>query len=82
MPLGIVDAAHIFTTLTDPLMSCILKKGKRVNIYIDDLLSASQGYKLALLQDQFIQDFFAQGGWVFVAITSSGLPSQRVTYLD
>ena len=81
MPLGIVDAAHIFTALTDPLMACILMKGKRANIYIDDLLSACQGFQLALLQDKFIKDFFAKGGWVFKASKSSGLPSQRVTYL-
>ena len=35
MPLGIVDAAHIFTTLTDPLIECILLRGKRANIYRD-----------------------------------------------
>ena len=52
MPLGIVDAAHIFTALTDPLMACILMKGKRANIYIDDLLSACQGFQKALLQKE------------------------------
>ena len=70
MPLGIV---------THPLMSYVLLKGKRANIYIDDLLSACQGYKLALLQDKFIQDLFGEGGWVFKPSKSSGLPSQRVT---
>jgi hypothetical protein len=56
-------------------------KGKRANIYIDDLLSACQGYQLVLLKDKFIQDFFGEGGWVFKPSKSSGLPSQRVTYL-
>jgi len=56
-------------------------KGKRGQIYIDDLLSACQGYHLALLQDQFIQNFFGEGGWVFKPSKSSGLPSQRVIYL-
>jgi hypothetical protein len=81
IPLVIVDAAHLFTTLTDPLIECILLKGKRANISIDDLLSACQGYQLALLQDKFIRDFFGEGGWVFKPSKSSGLPSQRVTYL-
>jgi hypothetical protein len=47
MSLDIVDAAHIFILLTDPLMSCILLKGKLANIYFFDLFSACQGYKLA-----------------------------------
>ena len=81
MSLDIVDAAHIFITLTDPLMSCILLKGKHANIYFYDLFSACQGYKLAFLQDKFIQDFFAEGDWVFKPSKSSGLPSQRVTFL-
>jgi hypothetical protein len=79
MPLDIVDAAHIF--ITDPLMSCILLKGKHANIYFYYLFSACQGYKLALLQDKFIQDFFEKGDWVFKPSKSSGLPSQRVTFL-
>ena len=58
-----------------------LLKGKRANIFIDDLLSTCQGYQLALLQDKFIWNFFGEGGWVFKPSTSSGLPSQRVTYL-
>ena len=45
MPLGIVDAAHIFTALTDPLMDCIFKKGKRANIYIDICFRPSKGTK-------------------------------------
>ena len=73
MPLGIVDAAHIFTALTDPLMDCILLKGMRANIYIDDLLS--------VCQDKDVKAFFARGGWVFKPSKSSGPPSQRVTYL-
>ena len=36
----IVDAAHIFITLTELLMSCILLKGKHVNFYFYDLFSA------------------------------------------
>ena len=39
MHLGIIDAAHIFTALTDPLMSFLQSKGSRSNICIDDLLS-------------------------------------------
>ena len=34
MPLGIIDAAHIFTTLTNPLIESILLEGKRGQIYI------------------------------------------------
>ena len=48
MPLGIVDASRIFTALTDPLMDCILFKEMHANIYIDDLLSACQGFKSPL----------------------------------
>ena len=81
MPLGIVDAAHIFTALTDPLMDCILLKGMRANIYIDDLLSVCQGFVNAVNQDKAVQAFFYEGGWVFKPSKSSGPPSQRVTYL-
>ena len=56
MPLGIMDAAQIFTTLTDPLMSCILMKGKRANIYIDDLLSACQGYKISSFRTSLLKE--------------------------
>ena len=81
MPLGIIDAAHIFTALTDPLMSYLQVEGARSNIYIDDLLSLCQGFEAALLQDKFIQEFFLRGGWVFKPSKSSGPPSQRVKYL-
>ena len=81
MPLGIVDAAHIFTALTDPLMDCILLKGMRANIYIDDLLSICQGFANAVIQDKAIRAYFYEGGWVFKPSKSSGPPSQRVTYL-
>ena len=81
MPLGIIDAAHIFTALTHPLMSYLQVHGARSSIYIDDLLSLCQGYEAALLQDKFIQEFFLRGGWVFKPAKSSGPPSQRVKYL-
>ena len=81
MPLGIIDAAHIFTALTCPLMSYLQVHGKRSSIYIDDLLSLCQGFEAALLQDKFIQEFFLKGGWVFKPEKSSGPPSQRVKYL-
>ena len=79
--LGIVDAAHIFTALTDPLMSYLQIHGARSSIYIDDLLSLCQGIEAALLQVKFIQEFFLRGGWVFKPAKSSGPPSQRVKYL-
>ena len=64
-----------------PFILMHLLKGKRANIFIDDLLSTCQGYHLALLQDKFIWTFFGEEGWVFKPSTSSGLPSQKVTYL-
>ena len=39
MPLGIIVAGHIFTTLTDPLMSHLALQRARSQIYIDDLIS-------------------------------------------
>ena len=39
MPLGIIDAAHIVTAITDPLMSHFQLNGARSTIYNDDLLS-------------------------------------------
>ena len=71
MPLGIIDAAHIFTALTDPLMSYLQVHGARSSIYIDNLLSLCQGFEIALLQDKFIQEFFLRGGWVFKPTKSS-----------
>ena len=62
-------------------MDCILLKGMRANIYIDDLLSVCQGFANAVLQDKDVKAFFARGGWVFKPSKSSGPPSQRVTYL-
>ena len=81
MPLGIIDAAHIFTSITDPLMSHLQLGGARSNIYIDDLLSLASSYEKGLAQDKFIQEFFLLGGWVFKPSKSSGVPSQRVKYL-
>ena len=62
MPLGIIDAAHIFTSITDPLMSHLQLGGARSNIYIDDLLSLASSYEKGLAQDKFIQEFFLLGG--------------------
>ena len=81
MPLGIIDAAHIFTALTDPLISHLALQNARSQIYIDDLLSLSEMFEQSILQDKLIQEFFLKGGWVFKPSKSSGLPSQRVTYL-
>ena len=81
MPLGITDAAHIFTSITDPLMSHLQLAGARSSIYIDDLLSLSETFEKGLAQDLFIQNFFLKGGWVFKPSKSSGVPSQRVKYL-
>ena len=76
MPLGIIDAAHIFTGLTSPLMSHVMLYGARSTIYIDDLLSLADSFELGVLQE-----FFLNGGWVFKPSKSSGPPSQRVKYL-
>ena len=58
MPFGIVDAAHIFTSINDPLMSHLQLGGARSNIYIDDLLSLASTYLKGLAQDKVIQEFF------------------------
>jgi hypothetical protein len=65
MPLGIIDAAHIFTSITDPLMSHLQLDRDRSTIYIDDLLSLTEHFEKGLAQDKFIQQFFLQWGWVF-----------------
>jgi hypothetical protein len=79
MPLDIIDAAHIFTTLTDPLMSHLASEGARSQIYsIDDLISFCKSLAQGILQDNFIQEFFLKGGWVFKPSKCSG---QRVKYL-
>jgi hypothetical protein len=44
MPLGIIDFAHIFTSITDPLMSHLQLGGARSTIYIDDLLSLTETF--------------------------------------
>ena len=81
MPFGIIDAAHIFTALTDPLMSHLALQNARSQIYIDDLLSLSETFEQGILQDKLIQEFFLKGGWVFKPSKSSGPPSQKVLYL-
>ena len=45
MPLGIIDAAHIFTSIIDPLMSHLQLAGARSTIYIDDLLSLTEDFE-------------------------------------
>ena len=81
MPLGIIDAVHMFTTLTDPLMSHLASEGARSQIYIDDLIYFCVSFEQGILQDALIQEFFLRGGWGFKPSKSSGLPSQRVKYL-
>jgi hypothetical protein len=81
MPLGIRDAAHIFTALTSPLMAHLARQGCRCQIYIDDLLAFAASLLEGLAQDRIIQEFFLRGGWVFKPEKSSGPPSQRVLYL-
>ena len=81
MPLGIIDAAHIFTALTDPLMSHLALQNAHSQIYIDDLLSLSETFEQGILQDKLIQEFFLKGGWVFKPSKSAGPPSQKVLYL-
>jgi hypothetical protein len=81
LPLGITDAAHIFTCLTNPLMGFLRLRGVRSIIYIDDLLSLSKSFNSGLLQDQLIQETFLKGGWIFKPSKSSGPPSQKVKFL-
>jgi hypothetical protein len=81
MPLGIIDAAHIFTTLTVSLISHLASEGARSQFYIDDLISICESFAQGIIQDTLIQEFFLRGGWVVNPSKSSGLPSQRVKYL-
>ena len=62
MPLGIRDAAHIFTALTSPLMAHLARQGARCQIYIDDLIAFASSFSLGVAQDRKIQEFFLQGG--------------------
>ena len=64
MPLGIVDAAFIFTKLTKPIMGFLRRSGKRSSIYIDDLLNFHQEEVGCADQEKFIHSSFFKGGWV------------------
>ena len=81
MPLGIVDAAFIFTKITKPIMASLRLLGKRLSIYTDDLLNSHQEEVWCALQEWFIHKQFFRGGWVFKPEKSSGPPSQSVKYL-
>lgn len=81
MPLGIRDAAHIFTALTSPLIGHLASEGHRCQIYIDDLIAFAASFSQGVIQDEAIQNWFLRGGWVFKPEKSSGPPSQRVKYL-
>ena len=81
MPLGIIDAAFIFTKLTKPIMATLRLQGKRSSIYIDDLFNSHQTFEGCAHQEEFIHAQFGRGGWVFKPEKSSGPPSQSVKYL-
>ena len=81
MPLGIIDAAFIFTKLTKPIMAHLRLQGKRSSIYIDDLFNSHQTFNGCAKQEEFIHTQFGRGGWVFKPEKSSGPPSQSVKYL-
>ena len=81
MPLGIVDAAYIFTKITKPIMGSLRLQGKRSSIYIDDLLNSHQTEVGCAQQEVYIHHQFFKGGWVFKPEKSSGPPSQIVQYL-
>ena len=78
MPIGIVDAAFIFTKITKPIMSSLRLLGKRSSIYIDDLFNYHQEEVGCALQDKFIHEQFVRGGWVFKPEKSSGPPATRL----
>ena len=61
MPLGIVDAAYIFTKITKPIMGSLRLLGKRSAIYIDDLLNSHQDEVGCALQERFIHQQFFRG---------------------
>ena len=81
MPLGIVDAAIIFTKITRPIMSSLILLDKRSSIYIDDLFNSHQEGVGCALQEKFIHEQFFRGGWVFKPEKRSGLPAKQVRYL-
>ena len=81
MPLGIVDAAYIFTKITKPIMASLRLEGKRSSIYIDDLFNSHQTEVGCAQQEVYIHNQFYKGGWVFKPEKSSGPPSQIVKYL-
>ena len=71
MPLGIVDAAYIFTKITKPIMGSLRLLGKWSAIYIDNLLNSHQDEVGCEQQESFIHHQFFQGGWVFKPEKSS-----------
>ena len=81
MPLGIVDAAFIYTKITKPIMAHLRSQGCRTTIYIDDLLNCHQSFQGCLDQEKHVHRTFFKGGWVFKPEKSSGPPSQQVKYL-
>ena len=72
MPLGIVDAAYIFTKITKPIMASLRLEGKRSSIYIDDLFNTHQTEVGCAQQEVYIHQQFFKGGWVFKPEKSSG----------
>ena len=62
MPLGIVDAAFIFTKITKPIMASLRLEGKRSSIYIDDLFNSHQTFEGCAFQKIHIHAQFLKGG--------------------
>ena len=62
MPLGIRDAAHIFTALTSPLMAHLARQGARCQIYIDDLIAFASSFSLGVAQDRKKSGVLFAGG--------------------
>ena len=79
--LGLRDACHIFSRLTAPVMGRLREGGWRGQIYVDDLLTSSESYNKALMEERKAKELFQGCGWIFKESKRSGEPSQLCRFL-
>ena len=74
--LGLRDAAHVFTRAVAPIIIQLRKEGKKILVYIDNVLLFAATKKLALAQERMLYQLFRTCGWVFKPEKRSGEPAQ------
>ena len=74
--LGLRDAAQVFTRAFAPIIIQLRKEGKKILVYIDNVLLFAAPKKLALAQERMLYQLFRTCGWVFKLEKHSGEPAQ------